>query len=344
MGNQASRAQVYDKYYDALRNQEAGGASPPIDPYDVLGLKKNFTWDELREAYRRTARWVHPDKGGNQQMFEVVTDCFKKLAVDFKMRSADRPHHELKRESEAHFASQSEATARAPPPPMFNQTKHESRDDSNKNFQERFNTFFDDNKFDDDEVETGYGHMMEKSSKVRDELSIPRILSGKVSADKFNSTFDKHTLPESREVVIPREPDAMQLVKKLQFTEIGGDRPDDFTHVPQTARSGLAYTDYKVATTSTRLVDPRAVKKRKDFKNVDDYSAHRASVTEAPMTEEEMAWRAQKERDEQEKEERRIARTRDKDARLTVHYDTVGRGMLGRGNGNGNGSGSGGGG
>ena len=336
MGNQASRAQVYDKYYDALNApQVAGTAAPIIDPYDVLGLKKTFTWDELRDAYRRTARWVHPDKGGSQQMFEVVTDCFKKLAVEFKMRNADRPHYELKRESEAHYANEpvrEPDRERAPPAthPMFSHKKNESRNDSNKNFQDRFNKFFDENKLDDEEVDAGYGHLMEKSSKSREEINIPKLISGKVNADRFNSAFEEHTLPESREIVIHREPDAMQLAKKLQFTEIGGDRPDDFTHVPQSARQGLAYTDYKVATTANRLVDPRAIKKRKDYKNVDDYSAHRSSVLEAPMTEDEMAWRAQKERDELEKEERRLSRMRDKDSRMAVHYESVSRGMIDR--------------
>jgi hypothetical protein len=331
MGNQTSRGEVYDKYYDAL--QKSGGeAATNVDPYDVLGLQKNFTWDELREAYRRTARWVHPDKGGNQEMFMVVTDCFKKLAIDFKMREADRPHHELKRDAMAHYANQPtvQPAQSQSQQPNFSSTKHESREESNKNFQARFNQYFDDNKFDDDETATGYGHLMEKSSKTRDELSIPQLLSGKVSADKFNSTFDEHTLPASKEIIIHREPDAMQLVKKLQFTEIGGEKPDDFTHVPQSARQGLAYTDYKVATTSTRLVDPRAVTKRKQYKNVEDYDAHRASVTEAPPTEDELAWRAQKERDDIEKEERRLARMRDKDSRFAVHYERVSRGMIER--------------
>ena len=334
MGNQSSRAQVYDKYYEALQNPNQG--SQHIDPYDVLGLQRNFTWDELREAYRRTARWVHPDKGGNTQMFNIVTDCFKKLAIEFKTRYADRPHHELKREAEAHYAqnphvpTQNGIQPMSTQHPLFSQTKNETRDESNKNFQERFNRFFDDNKFDDEETDAGYGSMMVKSSKVREEISIPQLLKGKVSADRFNSAFDEHTMPSSKEVIVHREPDAMQLAKTLQFTEIGGDRPDDFTHVPQSARQGLAYTDYKVATTVNRLVDPRAVKKRKDYKNVEEFEVHRAAATETPATEEEIAWQAQKKRDEEDREERRLARMREKDSRISVHYESVSRGMITR--------------
>lgn len=330
MGNQNSRSEVYDKYYEALQNIPDKSKQVAVDPYDVLGLQRNFTWDELRDAYRRTARWVHPDKGGNPEMFAMVTDCFKKLAVEFKMRNSDRPHHELKRDAESHFASASTSSAVPDLMREFTQTKHESREDANKNFQARFNRFFDDNKLDDDDDERniGYGHMMEKSSKVREDLSVPSILSGKVTTERFNSAFDEHTLPSSREIIVHREPDAMQLVKKLQFTEIGGEKPDDFTHVPQSARAGLAYTDYKVATTNTRLVDPRAVAARKEFKNVEDFEAHRTSVTQAPPTSEELAWRAEKERMEAEKEERRIARARDRDARYAVHYEKVSRGML----------------
>lgn len=325
MGNQASRSQVYDKYYSALATNRS---SPfDMDPYDVLGLQKTFTWDELRDAYRRTARWVHPDKGGNKEMFEVVTECFKKLALEYKMRNADRPHHELKKEAESYVSEQ--PTSPSISHPMFSSKKTDSRDDANKNFQERFNNFFDENRIEDEENDAGYGAMMEKSTKNRAELDVPKIFSGKVSAKKFNKAFDTHTLPESREVIVHREPDAMQLAKKLQFTEIGGGKPDDFSHVPQTARQGLAYTDYKVATTSNRLVDPRAVKSRKEFKTVEDYNTYRSKVTEAPMTEEEMAWRAQKEREEKEKEEIRLVRMRERDQRYAVHYDRVSRGMIG---------------
>ena len=57
-----------------------------IDPYKILEVSKNFTLDELKQQYKKIAIRVHPDKGGSEYMFNMVTDCFKKLMRGFKRR------------------------------------------------------------------------------------------------------------------------------------------------------------------------------------------------------------------------------------------------------------------
>lgn len=337
MGQQQSRsrAELYEQYYNDL--QRGGQLPRDPDPYDILGLSKNYTWDELKDAYRRTARWVHPDKGGTEAMFNLVTDAFKKLALEYKAKQADRPHHELKREAQAAASRHSEAFAGMPPPlnPRMGGSAgggggmRSAGMGDNATFSEKFNAYFESNKFEDetDEMAVGYGSMMAPSSKTREDLSVPQLYKGKFKAERFNQTFEESTLPATSEVVVYREPEAMSLSKTIKYTEIGADRPDDFTRTPVN-RSEIAYTDYKVAATTTRLVDPRAVQPRKEFKNVEEFKKHWSSATKAPPTEEELAWRAQKEREEQEKEERRLARLSERDRRAQLHYEHVSRGML----------------
>jgi len=317
MGNQTSHTQTFEAYYDALRNNPNLTIND-VNPYDVLGVPKNFTWDELRDAYKRMARLVHPDKGGTEHMFQLVTECFKKLAVEINARNADRPHHELKREFDQRQAGTSQPAPSPSPAPQMQMP-------TNASFHDKFNAFFSQNRMEDEEFDSGYGNMMETSSKVRQDLNVPQVgaLKDKFGTKRFNKLFEEHAQMASTDVIIYKEPEAMQMVRTLQFTELGAERPDDFSHIPASARQGIAYTDYKRATETTRLIDPRAIQARKEYKNVEDYSTHRENVYKAPQTEEEIQWRRQQEIDKEERENMRLSRLRKKDDHMALHFQKL---------------------
>ena len=54
--------------------------------YEILGISKNFTLDELKDKYKRIAKRVHPDRGGNEQTFKLVTLAYKKLYEEYKLK------------------------------------------------------------------------------------------------------------------------------------------------------------------------------------------------------------------------------------------------------------------
>lgn len=322
MGNQASRQFTYEQYYETLKRSDPIAAQSldvsnmSLDPYQVLGVRKNFEFDELKEAYRRIAKVVHPDKGGSHQLFQMVTECFRTLAYEYKMRTSDRPHHELKQEASNYYQQN---------PVMPKRTHAGGADD---NFLDRFNRMFDENKLEDENT-TGYGHMMAPSSKNRDDIDIPRMFK-RFDTNTFNSTFDKVTLDKSQEVVVYREPEALPISRKIQYTELGADTPDDFSGSTKPIEGrGLQYTDFKKAHTLTRLVDPRAVQPRQNFKTVEQYESARANVLKKPETPEEIAWRLQKEKQQEEAELQRLARLKQRDHMASLHHDKVNRLMLG---------------
>lgn len=321
MGNNAS---TQSAVFEQWQRDGNTSAMKDADPKDVFGLQANFTWPELKDAYRRTARWVHPDKGGSEAMFNYVTDCFKQLAVEVKARDLHSTH-----------STQSAQLQPSPPPytPHANvaptaQSQPRLRvDPKSPTFGMDFNAFFEQNKLQEDEYgeSGGYGDMMEAGGK-RTTLDNPKIVTmkgGKFSAKTFNRAFEKETMPANNATIF-KEPEILALTKRLEFTEIGGGKPDDYTHAPVPGRGGrrggLAYTDYKVATTSSRLVDPRTVQARPDFKTIEEYSAHRDRIIEGPLTPEELAWKAEKQRADEAREEQRLARTRQQDARYSTHY------------------------
>ena len=65
----------------------------PRDPYDVLGVSKNATADEIQKAYRKLSKKFHPDRNPGdkqadsnykdvQEAYEVLSDATKKANFD----------------------------------------------------------------------------------------------------------------------------------------------------------------------------------------------------------------------------------------------------------------------
>jgi curved DNA-binding protein CbpA len=305
MGNQqSSRTNTYQQYYNSLKNNEPIQLPSNITPYEILGLNKNFSWDELKDAYKRQAKLVHPDKGGTEQLFNLVTEAFKKLAYEYKLKEQDKQHYELKK----NYQHQQ---------PLENNYKPPVSNDGN--FQDKFNRLFDENRFEPDENERGYGDVMTESSKTREEINVPKVMNS-YNKNKFHELFEKQE-PINKEVVIYKEPEALVLGKKLNFTEIGG-TVDDFS-TDATKKVGLQYTDYMKAHTMNRLVDPRSVQTRKEYKNVDDYEADRANITNNKLTPEEIAEQNRLKLKQEKDEINRIKRAQYKDERIEKHYNKV---------------------
>jgi|GEM_PF-2158676 len=58
--------------------------------YDVLGVAPSATLDDIRGAYRRSARVLHPDAGGSAAAFERLTMAYHVLADPARRSKYDR--------------------------------------------------------------------------------------------------------------------------------------------------------------------------------------------------------------------------------------------------------------
>lgn len=59
-------------------------------PYDVLGLTRDATADDVKKAYRKLAREHHPDKGGDPEKFKKVQEAYEVLSDPEKRQNFDR--------------------------------------------------------------------------------------------------------------------------------------------------------------------------------------------------------------------------------------------------------------
>ena len=61
------------------------------DYYKILGIDKNATDDQIKQAYRKLAKQHHPDKGGNKEVFQSIQSAYDTLSDPAKRSQYDSP-------------------------------------------------------------------------------------------------------------------------------------------------------------------------------------------------------------------------------------------------------------
>lgn len=286
-----------------------------IDPYKVLNVPQNYNAEILRSAYKRVALQAHPDKGGSEYLFKLVTQCYKYLAKELEKRENDKQHFELKQQQTKQQASSKQQSQPSHIQDMFYTGTSFDR--------EKFNKFFTSNKFNDEPIEVGYEEWM-KTNKAK------KPPSYKSSSGDFQSSFNAHfeknaqVTKDNRQIIRYKEPEPLVSCNKLAFFELGQDEISDFSGDNKSSRS-LNFMDYRVAHTTTRLVDPSTVK-RKNFSSVTELEKDRESVRYT-MTEKELAEYARQQRKVQSLEQKRQESLRAYDQKVEQFHQRL-SGML----------------
>lgn len=59
--------------------------------YDILGVPRDASADDIRKAYRKLAMKEHPDKGGDPEKFKKISEAYEILSDDGKREQYDAP-------------------------------------------------------------------------------------------------------------------------------------------------------------------------------------------------------------------------------------------------------------
>lgn len=254
-----------------------------VNPYKVLEVLPGFGLEELKNNYKRIALKVHPERGGNEYMLNIVTECFKKLMREYKRRSqgtvpnADSPS-------------------------------------SNQRFNlDKFNKIFEDNKV-DDIYDKGYGDWYMKAN-----IKEPPKFKGK-SMEAFNRHFERHVEgAPSKNAEVPEEPEAFG-ASKLEWTELGAQSVKDFSGDNSTMKR-LNFSDLMIAHSTSRIIDPSSVN-RKEYQSVDELKRDRGNIS-FTMEEEEAHILRKREAERQEAERKRRENLAKRDMIAEQHYNKV---------------------
>ena len=60
------------------------------DYYQILGVSRNASQDDIKKAYRKLAHKYHPDKGGDEKKFKEISEAYQTLSNKEKKNQYDR--------------------------------------------------------------------------------------------------------------------------------------------------------------------------------------------------------------------------------------------------------------
>jgi curved DNA-binding protein len=64
--------------------------SPTTNYYELLGVKKDASADEIKKAFRKLARKHHPDAGGDEEKFKQINEAYEVLSDSEKRTQYDQ--------------------------------------------------------------------------------------------------------------------------------------------------------------------------------------------------------------------------------------------------------------
>ena len=297
-----------------------------FNPYEIIGVSKRFTLEELKYNYKKVAKKVHPDRGGNEKLFKLVTLAYKQLLEIYKLKQINKEFNELKSDFQEFTTNQDNQQRRhrdlnrssdrsSDRSSKKSSRSRQNQQDLNGNFGDMFNKVYEENKI-EDVYDRGYGDLMTESDANRPDIDIKKTVN---SMKNFNQAFDDTPISKHNKKIIKyRDPIALPTsLKTLQYTEIGIDKLSDFS----TETSNLSCVDYKKAHSTSKLIDKNYVRQRSGYNDIGGLKAERANI-DYNMSEEDLRKQAYLKKKEQLKELKRLERLQQMDM---MHQESFNR-------------------
>jgi len=185
-----------------------------INPYDILGISKNYDLRSLKKAYIQKAMITHPDRGGNPIEFKNVLISYKVLLKLYENKTSNSDHNILKTTQGS-----------------FNE-QQTSNNFKNVSLDKKFNSSTFNKIFDETKTEDIYDDGYEKWYKSSDDTK--PIFNSKVGISTFNTEFEKqkyNNLKKSKNELMIQEPienislksaDSLMILGQKKISNFGG--------------------------------------------------------------------------------------------------------------------------
>ena len=289
-----------------------------IDPYKILEIPKNASFNDMKNAYKRQARIYHPDKfGGNGEQFKIITKAFMILIEKYKREQQDKQFTSLKEESRVDMEKQLNESKK------HTKLQTKQHDIGGNNFNKNlFNKIYEENKLYNPGDE-GYGNWSKETEYKNDET--PKLFSNEFNLNVFNSTFSENKPKSTTQITKYQEPEALPSIKGA-YQELGQGNINDYSG-GNNNRGGVQFTDYKKAHTETTLIDPNSIN-YKEYSSVDDLQKERGK--KMFLTKEEQEQIDMNKMLEKQREEQRQHRLRQNDDRAFTNFAKVNKMFINR--------------
>lgn len=290
-----------------------------IDPYKILEIGKNYDESSLKKAYLKKALVTHPDRGGTEDKFKLVTMCYKALLKKLLEERNNNDHNDLRKNSNDFFEKQSTED-------MQNfQINLPNEQNLTKNFNSNtFNKIYEENRI-ENIYDEGYGEWM-KQNHISD--NEPQdMFNGNFNSDVFHDKFKqtKKNKNIGKQMIRYDEPQtSISFKNKDSLMVLGRDKIDDFSG----ESGGLAYRDYKDAFENPYLIDESDVNidvKPRTIKSVEN---ERSNIS-YQMSSEDIERLSLKQKREEIEEKQRLQRLQQEEMMATDVYNRLHQRMIG---------------
>ena len=282
---------------------------PKFDPYKILGISKNYDEKTLKKAYLKAAMKTHPDRGGTQAKFQLVSIAYTLLTKKLKEKDNSHSHQDLRNMSREYTQQQANQ-------PMINTKMTDNFD------VDVFNKIYEENKI-PEVYDDGYGSWMEKNTNP--EIEQKKLFQNGFNKDMFNATFENYKREQAQknpqnQLVKYQEPEVkISMSNADSIMTLGQGKITDFSG----NSDNLAYTDYKQAfTDGSMLIDPSSVDTSGRANSMRGIKSQRSNIS-YQMTQEDQIRLAKQQALEERAEKDRLSRLNVYDKQHGEAYERI---------------------
>jgi curved DNA-binding protein CbpA len=238
-----------------------------------ISEEESLTEETLKVAYKRAAIRAHPDKGGNEQLFEAVTRAYAYLSEILQRVKG------TKKTTGSLDAPAITAEARQTDAKRFEHVQPVRIDPKNVNMN-AFNQMFEQTRLPDPD-DDGYGDWL----RAQEGEEASNKFSGKFNRDVFMRTFEEEAKRKAASTAVVLHPELMALNSSAAGVTLGRSKAETFT---APANASMQYTDLRDAYTKENTITNQVANVRVEERNMKEYQ-NQYKKGPAAMTAQELA-------------------------------------------------------